>query len=67
MLPEQGQSHQKTIAVYGTYAAWYQLAVHAYEGGTNTLDGCSKCSLEVKINDTRHASLTDICTTFINE
>ncbi len=66
MLPEQGWSQQQTIGVHGVYAAWYNLAVHAYEGGTNTVDGCSKCSLEAKANATRDFRLTDICVTLLN-
>ena len=66
MLPEQGWSQQQVIGVHGTYAAWYQLAVHAYEGGTNTVDGCNKCSLEAKANATRDPRLTDICVTLLN-
>ena len=62
-LPELGWSEQQTIGVHGTYAAWYNLAVYAYEGGTNTADGCGKCSLDAKINATRDARLTDICVT----
>jgi hypothetical protein len=65
-LPEQGWSQQGPIGIHAIYAAWYQLPVHSYEGGPDNVDGCGNCSLEAKINATRHARMTDICVTFLN-
>jgi hypothetical protein len=65
-LPEQGWSQQGSLGVHATYAAWYQVPVHAYEGGPDTVEGCGNCSLEAKINATRHARMTDVCVTFLN-
>jgi len=63
--PENGWSQIQTIGVHGTYAAWYELAVHGYEGGPATSDGCGGCSLPAKINATRDPRLTDICVTYL--
>jgi hypothetical protein len=65
-LPEKGWSQQGPLGVHAVYAAWYQVAVHAYEGGPDTVNGCGSCSLPAKINATRHSRLTDICVPFLN-
>jgi hypothetical protein len=65
-LPEQGWSQQGPVGIHAIYAAWYQVPVHAYEGGPNTVNGCRNCSLQAKINATRYARMTDICVTFLN-
>jgi len=65
-LPENGWSQVQTEGVHGTYAAWYEVAVHGYEGGPATSDGCGGCSLPAKINATRDRRLTDICITYLN-
>ena len=65
-LPEQGWSQRATLGVHAVYAAWYQLAVHAYEGGPDTVNGCGSCSLPAKVNATRDTRLTDVCVTFLD-
>jgi hypothetical protein len=66
-LPEQGWSQQGPIGIHAIYAAWYQVPVHSYEGGPDdTANGCGNCSVEAKINATRHPRMTDICVTFLN-
>jgi hypothetical protein len=65
-LPEQGWNEEALLGVHGIYATWYQLAVHAYEGGPDTSEGCGACSLEAKINATRHPRMTDLCMTYLN-
>ncbi|CAF1685255.1 unnamed protein product, partial [Adineta ricciae] len=65
-LPEQGWSQQAPLGVHGIYAAWYNLAMYAYEGGTDTSSGCQDCSFEAKINATRHPRMIDICKTYLN-
>ena len=60
MLPEQGWGQQQLLGVYAVYAAWYNLSVHAYEGGADTTWGCGTCSLPAKTNATRDSRLTDI-------
>ncbi|CAF1231406.1 unnamed protein product [Didymodactylos carnosus] len=65
-LPEQGWSVTGPIGVHGTYAAWYGLAVHGYEGGPDTASGCGSCSLQAKINATRDGRMTNLCTQFLN-
>ncbi len=60
MLPETGWGAQQLLGVHATYPAWYNLSVHAYEGGADTMWGCGKCSLPAKINATRDPRLTDI-------
>ena len=65
-LPEQGWSQQAPVGVHAIYAAWFNLPVHGYEGGPDTVDGCGSCSLESKINATRHTRMTDICVTFLD-
>jgi hypothetical protein len=65
-LPEQGWSQQGPVGIHAIYAAWYKLPVHSYEGGPDTVNGCGSCSLQAKINATRHSRLTDICVTFLN-
>lgn len=65
-LPEQGWSQLSQVAVHGIYATWHQLAVYAYEAGPDTAAGCGQCSIEAKINATRHPRMTDICKTFVN-
>ena len=64
-LPEQGWSQNQQVGVHGAYAAWFKLAVHGYEGGPDTAAGCGQCSLEAKVNATRHPRMADICATFI--
>ena len=64
--PENGWGQAQVIGVHATYAAWYELAVHGYEGGPATSDGCGGCSLPAKINATRHPRLTDICVTYLS-
>jgi hypothetical protein len=65
-LPEQGWSQRGSLGVHAVYAAWHQLAVHAYEGGPDTVNGCGSCSLPAKINATRDARLTDVCVAFLD-
>ncbi|UJR12213.1 hypothetical protein I4U23_016390 [Adineta vaga] len=65
-LPEQGWSQQAPLGVHGIYAAWYKLAVYAYEGGPDTSSGCQDCSLEAKINATRHPRMIDLCKIYLN-
>lgn len=60
MLPENGWGEQQLLGVHATYAAWYNLSVHAYEGGADTAWGCGTCSLPAKTNATRDPRLTDI-------
>ena len=60
MLPETGWGEQQLIGIHATYAAWYNLSVHSYEGGADTAWGCGQCSLDAKTNATREPRLTDI-------
>ena len=60
MLPETGWGAQQLIGIHATYAGWYNVSVHAYEGGADTSWGCGKCSLDAKGNATRDPRLTDI-------
>jgi len=64
-MPEYGWDYKGTLAVHGIYAAWHNLTVYGYEGGDSTADGCGACSLEAKINATRHSRMTDICVAFL--
>ena len=65
-LPEQGWNEEAPLGVHGVYAAWYKLGVYAYEGGPDTSEGCKDCSLEAKINATRHPRMTDLCVQYLN-
>ena len=65
-LPESGWGKSGPLGVHAIYGAWYNVAVHAYEGGPDTVNGCGSCSLAAKTNATRHPRLTDICATFLN-
>jgi hypothetical protein len=65
-LPEQGWSSKSPVGTHGVYAAWHNLSVYAYEGGSDTADGCGDCSLGAKINATRHPRMTDLCVTYLN-
>jgi hypothetical protein len=65
-LPEQGWDYKAVLGVHAIYAAWYKLTVYGYEGGPDTAARCGNCSLEAKINATRHPRMTDICVTFLN-
>jgi len=65
-LPEQGWGQNEAVGAHGVYGAWYQLAVHGYEGGSDTAGACGDCSLEAKINATRDPRMTDICVTYLN-
>jgi hypothetical protein len=65
-LPEQGWSAQATLGVHATYAAWYKLVVHGYEGGMNTAAGCGNCSLDAKTNAQRDPRMTEICVTYLD-
>ena len=66
MSPSQGWSQNEGLAVFATYAAWYKLLVHGYEGGADTANGCGACSLQAKINATRDPRMADICLTYLN-
>jgi hypothetical protein len=66
MSPESGWSSKAAVGIHAVYAGWYQLAVHGYEGGSDTGGECGECSLEAKINATRHPRMTDICVTYLN-
>jgi hypothetical protein len=66
LLPEYGWSQQAHLGHHAVYAAWYKLAVHAYEGGPDTVAGCGDCSLEAKINATRDPCMSDLCIRFLN-
>ena len=65
-LPEQGWGQQAPLGIHAIYAAWYQVAVYAYEGAVSTGGGCANCSVEAKIDALRHPRLTDICETFLD-
>ena len=65
LLPEQGWSQRHHLGVHATLAAWYNLSVHAYESGPNTVAGCGDCSLEAKIQATHHPRMTDICVSYL--
>jgi hypothetical protein len=65
-LPEQGWNVQAPVGIHATYAAWYKLVVHGYEGGPTTSVGCGNCSLEAKTNATRDHRMTDLCITYLN-
>ena len=64
-LPEQGWSENQQMGVHGAFAAWFKLVVHGYEGGPDTAAGCGECSLDAKVNATRHSRMGDICATFL--
>jgi hypothetical protein len=64
--PEYGWNYKATLGVHGIYAAWHNLTVYGYEGGVDTAAGCGPCSLEAKINATRHPRMADICVDFLN-
>lgn len=66
MAPEQGWSEKAPLGAHAAYAAWYNLAVHGYEGGPDTADGCGECSLDAKIAATRHPRMTDVCVEYLN-
>ena len=66
MSPEQGWSQQEPVAIHAVYAAWFNLSMHGYEGGPDTAGACGDCSLEAKINATRHPRMTDICVAYLN-
>jgi hypothetical protein len=66
MSPEQGWSQKEPLGAHGVYAAWFKLAVHAYEGGSDTAGACGQCSLEAKINAIRHPRMTDMCVAYLN-
>ncbi len=65
-LPEQGWNTQAPVGIHATYAAWYKLVVHGYEGGPDTVAGCGNCSLEAKTNATRDPWMTDLCVNYLN-
>ncbi len=65
-LPEQGWDYKAFLGVHAVYASWYKLNVIGYEGGPDSAHGCGNCSLEAKINATRHPRMTDICVAFLN-
>ena len=66
MSPEAGWGEKAAVGVHATYAGWYGLMVHGYEGGADMGGPCENCSLEAKINATRHPRMTDICITYLN-
>ena len=66
MLPERGWSQEEPLGAHGVYATWYNLAMHGYEGGADTVGACGNCSLDAKINATRDPRMTDICVTYLN-
>jgi hypothetical protein len=40
--------------------------MYGYEGGPDTASRCRNCSLDAKINATRHPRMTDICVAYLN-
>lgn len=64
-LPEQGWNEQTPLGIHATYAAWYKLAVHGYEGGFDTAAGCGNCSMEAKTQALRDYRLTDLCVKYL--
>lgn len=65
-LPEQGWNVQTSLGIHATYAAWYKLVVHGYEGGFDTAVGCPNCSMEAKTQAIRDHRLTDLCVKYLN-
>ena len=65
-LPEQGWNAQTPLGVHATYAAWYKLMVHGYEGGFDTAAGCGNCSFKAKSQAIRDHRLTDLCVKYLN-
>ena len=65
-LPEQGWNQQAPLGIHAAHAAWYQLSVYAYEGGPDDSETCRTCSLESKINASRHPRMTDLCLRYLN-
>jgi hypothetical protein len=65
MSPEQGWGGKSFLGVHAVLAAWYGLAMHGYEGGSDTAGACGDCSLEAKMNATRDPRMTDICVTYL--
>ena len=53
---------KSSLGVHGVYAGWYGLAMHGYEGGSDT---SGDSSLEAKANATRDPRMTDICVTYL--
>ena len=66
MSTEQGWGQHQSVAIHATYAAWYNLSMHGYEGGPDTAGPCGDCSLDAKINATRDPRMTDICVSYLN-
>ncbi len=66
MSPEAGWGQKNVLGANAVYAAWFKLAFHGYEGGSDTSGGCGDCSMEAKINATRDPRLTDLCVTYLN-
>ena len=66
MSPEQGWHDKTAVGAHSVYAAWYKLAVHGYEGGSDTTGPCDNCSMQAKADSARHPRMADITATYLN-
>jgi hypothetical protein len=66
LLPAQGWSALAPVGAQAVFAAWYKIPVYGYEGGPDTASGCGNCSLDAKLNATRHPRMADICASFLS-